>query len=87
LARRLGATTEQIDALARGDLKSFEPGWAVAFRVAELSTTDRGRIPPETYTDLTSHWSAGQIIEIIAVIGLFNYFNRFAFGLDIPPTK
>jgi len=87
LARRLGATTEQIAALQLGDLTSFEPAWRVAFRVAELSTTDRGKVSPETYGDLTSHWSAGQIIEIIAVIGLFNYFNRFAIGLDIPPTK
>jgi alkylhydroperoxidase family enzyme len=87
LARRLGATTEHIAALALGDLTTFEPGWAAAFRVAELSTTDRGKIPPEAYAELTSHWSAGQIIEIIAVIGLFNYFNRFAIGLDIPPTK
>jgi alkylhydroperoxidase family enzyme len=87
LARRLGATTEQIAALDRGDLTSFEPGWRAAFQAAELSTTDRGRIPAETYSELTSHWSAGQIIEIIAVIGLFNYFNRFAIGLDIPPTK
>ena len=83
----MGASDEQIDALNRGDLTSFEPAWRAAFQAAELSTTDRGKIPPETYSELTSHWNAGQIIEIIAVIGLFNYFNRFAIGLDIPPTK
>ena len=50
-------------------------------------TTDRGEIPPSLYTDLERHWNPGEIIEIVAVISLFNYFNRFAIALDIPPTK
>jgi alkylhydroperoxidase family enzyme len=83
----MGATADQIEALDRGDLTSFEPAWRAAFQAADRSTTDRGKIPAEIYSELTSHWNAGQIIEIIAVIGLFNYFNRFAIGLDIPPTK
>ena len=31
--------------------------------------------------------SEPQVVEITAVIGLFNYFNRFANALDIPPTR
>ena len=50
-------------------------------------TSDRGEIPPALYSELERHWSAGEIIEIIGVISLFNYFNRFAVALDIPPTK
>jgi alkylhydroperoxidase family enzyme len=87
LARRLGSTTEQIAALERGDLTSFDSAWAVALRVAETMTKDRGEIPADAYAVLVSQWNPGQIIEIVAVIGLFNYFNRFAIGLDIPPTK
>ena len=87
MARRLGATTEQIDALNRGDLTSYEPGWAVALHVAAISTSDRGAVSSQDYASLQAHWNPGQIIEIITVIGLFNYFNRFAIALDIPPTK
>jgi alkylhydroperoxidase family enzyme len=87
LARRLGATTEQIEALSRGDLSNFDPAWAVALQVAAISTSDRGEVPGDAYASLEAHWTPGQIIEIIAVIGLFNYFNRFAIALDIPPTK
>jgi alkylhydroperoxidase family enzyme len=87
LARRLGATAEQIAALARADLNGFEASWAVALRAADTMTSDRGQIPPDLYADIERHWSAGEIIEIIAVISLFNYFNRFAVALDIPPTK
>lgn len=50
-------------------------------------TSDRGQIPSALYADLERFWSAGEIIEIVAVISLFNYFNRFAIALDIPPTK
>jgi len=87
LARRLGATTEQIEALNHGDFTGFEPAWAGALQAAESSTNDRGQVPADVYATLETHWNPGQIIEIIAVIGLFNYFNRFAIGLDIPPTK
>jgi alkylhydroperoxidase family enzyme len=87
LARRLGATPEQIAALARADLTGVEASWAVALRVAETMTSDRGEIPPPLYAELERHWNTGEIIEIVAVISLFNYFNRFAIALDIPPTK
>jgi alkylhydroperoxidase family enzyme len=87
LARRLGATADQIAAMAGGDLTSFDESWQIALYVADRSTNNRGTIEPEVYADLALHWNPGQIIEIIAVIGLFNYFNRFAIGLDIPPTK
>ena len=59
----------------------------MALRAAETMTSDRGEIPPALYASLEQHWSAGEIIEIVAVISLFNYFNRFAIALDIPPTK
>ena len=87
MARRLGATPEQIAALARADVTDFEPSWAVALRTAETMTTDHGEIAPSLYAELERHWSAAEIIEIVAVIGLFKYFNRFAIALDIPPTK
>ena len=87
MARRLGATPEQIGALARADLTGFDAAWAVALRAAETMTSDRGQIPPALYADLERHWSTGEIVEIVAVISLFNYFNRFAIALDIPPTK
>lgn len=87
MARRLGATTEQIAQLARDDVTSFEASWAAALRVAESMTSRGGQVHPDAYADLETHWSAGQIVEIFAVIGLFNYFNRFAVALDIPPTK
>lgn len=65
----------------------MEESWTVALRVAESMTSRGGEVASDTYRALEEHWSAGQIVEIVAVIGLFNYFNRFAIALDSPPTK
>ena len=65
----------------------MEDSWAAALRAAESMTARGGEVAPDAYGALETHWNAGQIVEIVAVIGLFNYFNRFANALDIPPTK
>jgi alkylhydroperoxidase family enzyme len=87
LARRLGATDAQIRSLGEGDVSSFEPAWRAPLRVAAEMTSGGGRLANETYQALSADWTAAQIVEIVAVIGLFNYFNRFANALQIPPTK
>ena len=87
MARRLGATDTQIVALARSEPADFSEAWQAAFRVAEEMTRSGGRVAQASYDALAAHWSAGQIVEITSVIGLFNYFNRIANALDIPPTK
>lgn len=87
MARRLGATDEQIARLARKDFAGLEDGWIAALRVAESMTQIGCRVSDAEFASLESHWNPGQIVEIVAVIGLFNYFNRFAIALDIPPTK
>ena len=87
MARRLGATQEQIEALDRDDTPAFELAWRVAFDCAAQMTQNGGRIQPATYEQLRQSWSNAQIVEIISVIGVFNYFNRFANALEIPPTK
>lgn len=87
MARRLGATDEQFAALARGDFGGFAAGWQAALRYAEEITPSRGQASAATFDQLATHWSAVQIVEITAVICIFNYFNRFAIALDIPPTK
>jgi alkylhydroperoxidase family enzyme len=87
LARRLGATDAELSAVASGALDGFGPAWRSALSAADAMTSGPGRIPEEAFHELATHWSPEQIVEIVAVVGLFNYFNRFANALDIPPTK
>jgi alkylhydroperoxidase family enzyme len=87
LARRLGASEEQLTALASGDVSRFETAWAAALQYAAHMTPTGATVTGDAYTALASHWSAAQIVEITAVAALFNYFNRFAIALEVPVTR
>jgi uncharacterized peroxidase-related enzyme len=87
LAKRLGATQAQIDAVGAGDLSDFAARWQAPLAVAAAMTADRGRVDDALYARLDADWTPAQIIEILSVIGAFNYFNRFANALCIPPTR
>ena len=87
MARRLGATDAQLAALESGDTTSFDAGDAAALACADAMTRDAGRISHSMFATLGTQWNHAQTIEIIAVIGLFNYFNRLANALDVPPTR
>jgi alkylhydroperoxidase family enzyme len=73
--------------VARASYEPFDDAWRRAFHYADAMTPTPGVVPPEVYAALEQHWSPAQIVEITAVICLFNFFNRFANALDIPVTK
>jgi alkylhydroperoxidase family enzyme len=87
LARRLGATAEQLAAIGRSEYSELEPAWRAALAYAEAMTPTRGHVGDDMFAELASHWTAAQIVEITAVVALFNYFNRFAEALAIPVTR
>ena len=76
-----------IDGVIAGDYSVVQEEWRSAMDYAD-AMTPTGSLPDMGMFDrLRKHWSEPQIVEITAVIGLFNYFNRFANALDIPPTR
>ena len=86
MARRLNVPAEQLDAVARDDLAAFEPAWRAALEFANDITRQGGVVGDDRFAALARHFSTEQIVEVTAVIALFNYFNRFANGLNIPVT-
>lgn len=86
LATRLGASHDQLSALEHGDVDAFPPAWRAALVYAQEITADHA-VQQRTFDELATYWNEPQIVEITAVIGVFNYFNRFANALNIPPTK
>jgi alkylhydroperoxidase family enzyme len=87
LARRLGATDEQLAALGAGDVSGFDAAWAAALSYAAHMTPTGATVSGDAYAALASHWQPAQIVEITAVVALFNYFNRFAIALEVPVTR
>ena len=88
MAKRHGWSEDQIANLAdfrtRADFSEAEK---LALTLAELETQRPHDVGDELWAALKQHYSDGEIIELAAAIGLFNYFNRFNDVLKMEPTK
>jgi alkylhydroperoxidase family enzyme len=88
LAKQLGVSEDLLDAMYRIDEHAhlFTPAEHAAIRLAERLTTDPHGVDEEVWAELREHFDEGQIVELVAVTGLFNYFNRFNDALHVEVT-
>ncbi len=88
MARRHGYTDEQIAHLADFRSRSdFTDAEKIALELAERVTRDPHEVNDAFWEELRRYYDEGEIIELLAAIGLFNYFNRFNDALRMEPTK
>ena len=87
MARRFGASETELTALEKGDFEIFPPADRVALQFSEQLTIDSNGASDALFAELHRHFDEGEIVEIAAVAGLFNYFNRFNNALQMEPTK
>jgi alkylhydroperoxidase family enzyme len=88
LARRLGWTDEQIKDLHNFENRAdFSDREKAALRLAERVTRDAHNIDDQFWNELRRHFDEGEVVELLAAIGVFNYFNRFNDALQMEPTK
>ncbi len=88
IARRLGWSDEQIEGLANAATSPlFSESERVAIHLAEVMTLDAHAYSEADFTRLRSFYSEGEVVELMAAIGLFNYFNRFNDLLQMEPTQ
>jgi alkylhydroperoxidase family enzyme len=88
LARRYGWSEDQIANLADYEKRDdFTPAEKAALRLAERETRDPHNVDDGLWNELRRHFDEGEIIELAAAVGLFNYFNRFNDALRMEPTK
>ncbi len=88
MARRLGWSDNQIADLADFENRSdFTAAEKAALRLAERETLRPHDVDDAMWSDLRQHFDEGEIIELAAAIGLFNYFNRFNDVMKMEPTK
>jgi len=87
LARRIGYTDDQIDNLkdfeSRDDFTDREKA---ALRLTDRMTIDANNVDDAIWADVRKHFEEGEVIELLAAIGLFNYFNRFNEVLRMEPS-
>ncbi len=58
-----------------------------ALRLAEQVTLDAKRLSDEQWAELSQFFAPAEIMELVAVAGLFNFFNRFNDALQIEITQ
>jgi alkylhydroperoxidase family enzyme len=79
------ATIDQMDDAAARE--QFPPREQAALRLAEQVTTDARRFSDALWADLSQFFEPAEIMELVAVAGLFNFFNRFNDALQIEITQ
>ena len=88
MARRHGWSQEQLDHLAEFENRSdFDEKEKAALRLAERMTLQSNGVDEALWAEVRRHFDEGEVVELAAVIGLFNYFNRFNNALEVEPTK
>jgi uncharacterized peroxidase-related enzyme len=88
LSKRLGWTDAQLAALENASSSAlFTEREKVAIHLAEVMTLDAHAYTDADFTRLRTFFSEGEVVELMAAIGLFNYFNRFNDLLQMEPTQ
>ena len=88
ISLKLGWSPEHIEALKdwRGS-SLFSEAEKEAINLAEAMTLRSLEYSDEEMARLRRFYSEGEIVELMAAIGLFNYFNRFNDLLEMEPTQ
>ena len=87
LAKKLGYSDAQIATLPRFESSdAFTPREKAALRLAERLTRNERPLDAAELAELKIHFTEGEIVELMAASGLFNYFNRFNNLLAMEPT-
>ena len=88
VAQRFGWNEEQLADLANFRTRSdFTPREKAALELAERESLDSHNVDDEFWRRLREHFDEGEIIELAAAIGLFNYFTRFNNALRLEATR
>jgi alkylhydroperoxidase family enzyme len=65
----------------------FEEKEKAALAYAKQLTLDAHKIDDALFARLRQQYDEGEIVEISAMAGMFNYFNRVNDALRMEPTK
>jgi uncharacterized peroxidase-related enzyme len=77
-AKRYGASNERIATIWDYEASPlFSEAERAAFGFALAATSIPNAVTPEVGKALCEHWDEGEIVEILGVISLFGYLNRW----------
>jgi uncharacterized peroxidase-related enzyme len=88
-AKMRGVPDEKISAIwdfERSPL--YDDAERAVLRFARDASLAPNEVTPESFEELRRHWDDGQIVEILAVVGLFGFLNRWndSMATDLEPV-
>lgn len=88
LARRHGWTDEQLEGLWDfQDRPDFTAAEKAALELTERVTRDPHSVDDEFWNKLTRYYDEGEIVELVSVVAIYNFANRFNIALRVDLTK
>ncbi|TMK66357.1 MAG: carboxymuconolactone decarboxylase family protein [Actinobacteria bacterium] len=77
-AKMRGVPDEKIAAIWNFERSSlFSDAERAALRFARDASVVPNEVTPTHFEDLRKHWDDGEIVEMLAVVGLFGFLNRW----------
>lgn len=88
ISLRLGWTEEHLEALKQWQGSPlFSDAEKAALHLAEVMTLRSHEYSDADMAELRRFYAEGEVVELLAAIGLFNYFNRVNNLLQMEPTQ
>ena len=84
-ALKYGVSAQELEAIDRSDYRVLAPGEAVALEFAEAMTRTRGAVDDALMERLKAHYSAKEIVEITALVGIMDLACTLAATFGLPP--
>ena len=69
------------------DKEMFSEKELVAFELTDRMAESGHAVSDDLWNRLRKHFDEGELVELVSVIGLFNYFNRVNDTLKMEITK
>ena len=84
-AKNFGVSEEKLAAVwsyASSDL--YSPAEKIALHFSLAAASQPNAVTDELFAELSKHWSEGQIVEILGVVAMFGFLNRWNDSMATP---
>jgi uncharacterized peroxidase-related enzyme len=84
-AKNFGISEEKMAAVwTYGNSDLYSPREKIALDFALAAASQPNAVTDELFTELSQHWSEGEIVEILGVVAMFGFLNRWNDSMATP---
>jgi uncharacterized peroxidase-related enzyme len=84
-AKNFGISEEKMAAVWNyADSDLYSPAEKIALDFALAAASQPNAVTDEMFAELAKHWSEGQIVEILGVVAMFGFLNRWNDSMATP---